>query len=107
MKSDINTHARLFDLVRFMGSELHQADLITDEEYAWLCREAPMAKGPGSPSPRRLEDYDDLRAKMSTQHEALKSAAISLEYWQARTPEADVAKAETLEILAKVRSAIG
>ncbi len=58
---------RLFDLVRFMRSELHQANLITDEEYAWLCMEAPLAQSPvgGSPSPRRLEDYDQLRIRMS------------------------------------------
>jgi hypothetical protein len=69
MKTDINTHTRLFDLVRFMRAELHQADLITDEEYAWLCMEAPMAKGQGSPSPRRLEDYDELRGKLSAMTE--------------------------------------
>lgn len=62
MNSDINTNRRLFDLVRFMRSELHEADLITDEEYSWLLSEAPMAKGGGSPSPRRLEDYDRVKA---------------------------------------------
>jgi hypothetical protein len=62
---DINTHQRLFDLVRYMRSELHEAELITDEEYAWLAAEAPMAKGSGSPSPRRLEDYDDVRANLA------------------------------------------
>jgi len=61
MNSDINTNVRLFDLVRVMRSELHEADLITDEEYSWLLSEAPMAKGSGSPSPRRLEDYDRAR----------------------------------------------
>ena len=62
----INTNVRLFDLVRFMRAELHEADLITDEEYVWLCAEAPMAhsKQGGSPSPRRLEDYDDLHAQL-------------------------------------------
>lgn len=48
------------------ADELHAANLITDEEYAWLCMEAPLAKGGGSPSPRRLEDYDDIRAKLTT-----------------------------------------
>jgi hypothetical protein len=62
--SAINTSERLFDLVRFMRSELHQADLITDEEYAWLSGGAAMANSPkgGSPSVQRLEEYDDLRA---------------------------------------------
>ena len=72
MNSDINTNVRLFDLVRFMRSELHEAELITDQEYGWLCAEAPMAKGQGSPSPRRLEDYDELRAKMKRMESALK-----------------------------------
>jgi hypothetical protein len=57
-------NVRLFDLVRYMRSELHHANLITDEEYAWLIMEAPLAQGVGSPSPRRLEDYDDIRAKL-------------------------------------------
>lgn len=63
----INTHVRLFDLVRYMRSELHQAELITDEEYSWLCAESELATAPegGSPSPRRLEDYDDLRKKLT------------------------------------------
>lgn len=73
MNSDINTNTRLFDLVRFMRSELHEADLITDEEYGWLCHGCDMAKGSGSPSPRRLEDYDEVRAKMKRMESALKS----------------------------------
>lgn len=75
MNSDINTSVRLFDLVRYMRSELHEAGLITDREYGWLCSEAPMAKGQGSPSPRRLEDYDEIRAKMKRMESALKSIA--------------------------------
>jgi hypothetical protein len=75
MNSDINTNVRLFDLVRYMRSELHEADLITDQEYCWLCAEATMAKGQGSPSPRRLEDYDEIRAKMKRMESALKSIA--------------------------------
>lgn len=61
-KQPINTSLRLFDLVRYMRSELHQADLITDSEYGQLCA-GPMAISPkgGSPSRLRLEDYDQLR----------------------------------------------
>ena len=70
-KPPINTNVRLFDLVRYMRTELHEAELITDQEYFWLCAEAPMAKGQGSPSPRRLEDYDEIRAKMKRMEEAL------------------------------------
>ncbi len=65
-KQPINTHVRLFDLVRQQRSELHQADLITDEEYAWLCSYDPLnGTKPGSPSRMRLEDYDQLREKLA------------------------------------------
>jgi len=66
----INTNVRLFDLVRYARIMLHEDDLITDDEYAWLCA-APMAQGPGSPSPRRLEDYDELRQRERRLVEAL------------------------------------
>jgi hypothetical protein len=81
MNSDINTNVRLFDLVRFMRSELHEAELITDEEYSWLLSESPMTKGKGSPSPRRLEDYDEIRAKMKRMESALRA---SITYDEAR-----------------------
>lgn len=58
------TDARLFDLVRFSRGFLHEAGLITDSEYAWLVAEADLAKGEGSPSPRRLESYDEVRQKL-------------------------------------------
>lgn len=73
MPDNINTHTRLFDLVRFMRSELHEAELITDEEYSWLLSEAKMAKGKGSPSPRRLEDYDRIRERTKQLEAALRS----------------------------------
>ncbi len=62
----INSNVRLFDLVRHQRGELHQAELISDEEYSWLCAGSELATAPegGSPSPRRLEDYDDMRKKM-------------------------------------------
>jgi len=79
--SDINTNKRLFDLVRYQRSELHGEGLITDEEYFWLCAEADMAKGGGSPSPRRLEDYDEKYSKfkeelaaVTVERDALKAA---------------------------------
>lgn len=64
MSNNINTNTRLFDLVRYMRSELHEAGLITDEEYAWLSGGSGMAQGQGSPSPRRLEDYDEVIARV-------------------------------------------
>ena len=79
----INTNVRLFDLVRYMRSELHQASLITDAEYSWLCNGCEMANSPqgGSPSPRRLEDYKMLacqskrNAELQKQLEATKAYA--------------------------------
>lgn len=56
----VNT--RLFDLVRYMRSHLYREKLISDEDYTWLCDEESK-NGPGSPSPRRLEDYDAIREK--------------------------------------------
>ena len=66
----INSNVRMFDLVRYMRSELHQAELITNEEYFWLCAEAELATSPngGSPSRDRLEDYDELRKAQNLTH---------------------------------------
>lgn len=66
-KPAINTNVRLFDLVRYARAYLHGEQLIDMEEYAWLCGEAPMSKGGGSPSPRRLEDYDKIREREKQQ----------------------------------------
>ena len=60
----IRNGARLLDLVRYQRQELHEAGLITDEEYAELARV-------GSESARRLEDYDDLRASLKVKDEQL------------------------------------
>jgi len=78
----INSNVRLFDLVRFMRTELHQAELITDEEYSWLCAEAELATAPegGSPSPRRLEDYDDLRKLLTEKNAQIVALRESLQY---------------------------
>lgn len=82
-KKTVNTSERLFDLVRYMRAELHGADLITDEEYAWISGGSSMANSPqgGSPSPRRLEEYDQLKRenkKLLTQRDELIAAAKSL-----------------------------
>jgi hypothetical protein len=73
-KEHINSNKRLFDLVRYMRTELHEANLIDDSEYHYLCAEAEFATDPengGSPSPRRLEDYDVIREKMAKMKTAL------------------------------------
>ncbi len=88
-KPAINTSERLFDLVRYMRAELHEADLISDEEYFWLCSESPMANSPkgGSPSRERLEEYDEMRERIETlerenaaMREAIKEAHASIEH---------------------------
>jgi hypothetical protein len=76
----INTDLRLFDLVRCMRFDLHEGGLITFEEYAWLSGEAPMAKGQGSPSPRRLESYDDVRGRLKSAESENAKLREALEY---------------------------
>lgn len=74
-KAAINTNVRLFDLVRFMRGELHDAGLITNSEYFWLVSNSDITesgKG-GSPSPRRLEDYDELAAKLEQANAKIKN----------------------------------
>lgn len=79
----INSNVRMFDLVRSARSELHEEGLITDSEYSWLCAEAELATSPecGSPSPRRLEDYDDLRTKLDASHADADRLAECLSIW--------------------------
>lgn len=75
-KDKIN--ARLFDLVRVMRGELHEEDLIDMHEYVWLSGGSSLNKGPGSPSPRRLEEYDDMRERIKMLEEELEALKISL-----------------------------
>jgi len=79
----INSNVRMFDLVRFMRSELHQENLITDSEYSWLCAESELAtqEGGGSPSRERLEDYDELQSKLNMAHADADSLASCLSIW--------------------------
>ena len=76
----INTNVRLFDLVRHQRAALHGDELITDEEYAWLCgSEMAMSPQGGSPSPRRLEDYDRMREQLEAMREQLEAMREQLE----------------------------
>lgn len=60
------SETRLYDLVRYMRSELHTAGLITNEEYAWLATAATDGKpNQGSISAQRLATYDELRAEVA------------------------------------------
>lgn len=60
-------YARMWDLVRHQRADLLDAGLITREEYGALALEEP---GPGSPSPRRLESYDELRKQLAASEQA-------------------------------------
>jgi len=48
---------RMFDLVRYMRSELHAKELISDEEYAVLSQDHPAVK--------RLESYDEMKKQLA------------------------------------------
>lgn len=50
------TNQRMWDLVRHQRSELLQEGLITEDEYAELAQDHAAVK--------RLEDYDELAAKL-------------------------------------------
>lgn len=58
-------YQRMWDLVRVQRHALLDANLITRDEYAeLLAAETSSQPGTGSPSPRRLESYDEVRAKL-------------------------------------------
>lgn len=68
--SNLLTHDRLIDLVRYQRTQLHEAGLITDQEYADIV-------AIGSASARRLESYDELRAEnLALQAQSLLYRAI-------------------------------
>lgn len=94
--SAINTNVRLFDLVRYSRASLYEDELITDEEYAWLCGGAEMANSPkgGSPSPRRLEDYDEIRKQL----EAMRATMTATEAYQAGLAADNEAMSEAIKL---------
>lgn len=66
-------NVRLFDLCRFQRQELLMAELITMAEYMWLSGGCFLSQGQGSPSPRRLENYDEIRKYLSALEEVCDS----------------------------------
>jgi hypothetical protein len=62
----INENERLRDLVRYCRHQLHEENLITDEEFAALVEV-------GSESARRLENYDAMLAQIEELHAELKT----------------------------------
>jgi hypothetical protein len=63
----INENERLRDLVRYSRHDLHDAELITDDEFAALL----SVDG----SVTRLENYDAMRATIEDLHAELKQLA--------------------------------
>jgi hypothetical protein len=62
----LTDYQRMWDLVRHQRAALVDAGLITALEYALLVsHESTVTNAAGSPSPRRLESYDELRAKLA------------------------------------------
>lgn len=75
-------YARMW-VVRYQRSELLDAGLIDRYEYAALCSDETTDKpGQGSPSPRRLEGYDDLRKQLDAQRAALATVTQELARWK-------------------------
>lgn len=71
----VTDHQRMWDLVRFARGYLLDEGLISRQEYGVLvANETETRPGIGSPSPRRLESYDELRAKLAALEE--KAAAF-------------------------------
>jgi hypothetical protein len=64
-------HQRLIDLVRYMRAELHQKDLISDDEYTELLGVTG--------SPDRLRGYDILKASGDRIAKELKMLADSMD----------------------------
>lgn len=72
-------HQRAWDLLRQMRGHLADENLISLEEYAWLAANAPGADagpGNGSPAPRRLESYDEMRAELAAARRALTAMTV-------------------------------
>lgn len=96
----INSNIRLFDLVRYSRNDLHHGQLISDEEYFWLCAEAEHATAPegGSPSRQRLEDYDELRNQLSLLNSqyAAQVETTKIAFKERDTALADYATLETV-----------
>jgi hypothetical protein len=66
---NITEDQRLRDLVRHQRGALHEAGLITDDEYALIAEW-------GSASARRLEAYDAIKRKSDQALDVLKAAYL-------------------------------
>jgi hypothetical protein len=73
LKEVLKLHPRIADLIRQQRAELHEADLITDDEYADLCGIAGAVD--------RLETYDDLRSKLQAALERAERAEEALAHF--------------------------
>ena len=82
------TNQRLFDIVRYMRAEIHNAELITDDEYAELAMEHSAVD--------RLEDYDELRARLNKLEAAAREFVRKVECGEARSVRSYAAFREAL-----------
>lgn len=74
MPSEPMTCQRLFDMVRHQRHDLHRAELITDEEYAYLLTEGGGPNG----SVHRLEAYDGIRERLTAAEQRASTAETAL-----------------------------
>jgi hypothetical protein len=74
----VGQYLRLFDLVRYMRAELHQAGLLDDMEYEFVCVEG--ATGNMAGSVERLSTYDDIMAKLSRQNQVFELCKTALQH---------------------------
>jgi hypothetical protein len=73
---------RQIDLLRYARHLLHDAELISNEEYAWLLSEQPGAVG-------RLERYDASRIRINELNGQLVSAKERIQNLEAELVSAE------------------
>lgn len=67
---------RLYDLVRYQRAELHEAGLITDEEYGAMMSDKGASR-------KRLETYDNLRTALAAKERENGEQALSYQILRA------------------------
>lgn len=70
--TDLNSHTRLMDLVRYARQFLHEEGLISDEEFAALVADADSGKRVA-----RLESYTQVRDRMKALQADLRAEKAS------------------------------
>lgn len=71
-------YQRMWDLVRYTRATLLDDGLITLAEYTELCSaETRTTPNTGSPAPRRLESYDEVRGRMADVSDRVRRLILS------------------------------